>query len=323
MTIQIYDLPKGMKRWWSDPARGIKKMLQDIATEVNNLVLGGITADSFFAANVQTITGNTTLSVLKNVQRITANNPGLTITLPPADSAATVFDGGRYVFINDGSTNSFAIAFNGGIPFIDVVAPGDTVELYCTADSNPDGDWAWAFVNSAGKKEIYIPAAAMRPSVSGGCANLNAIASAANQPDIITLDFDGSTQEYAQFSVAMPKSWNRGPVRAQFVWSHAAASDNRVVWSLQGLALSDDDGIANNYGTAEQVADGASSGGTANDIYITAYTPSISIGGSPSVGDVVFFRVSRVTGDAANVMAVDARLHGIRLLLTTDRGTDA
>src|SRR5688500_17742505 len=60
-----------------------------------------------------------------------------------------------------------------------------------------------ADVDTRGRQAIYVPAAAIRPSVTGGCGALTAIASAANQPDIVTLNFDPTTQEYAQFSLVM------------------------------------------------------------------------------------------------------------------------
>lgn len=172
-----------------------------------------------------------------------------------------------------------------------------------------------------GKQTIFVPAGAMRPSATGGCAILSTIATSANQPDIQSLDFDTTTQEYAQFTVCFPKSWNESTVTAQFYWSHAATTTNfGVVWDLQGVATSDDDTIAVNYGTAQQIAD---TGGTTNDEYVTSETPAITIAGTPAVGDMVHFRVSRVTGDGSDTMAIDARLMGIKLYFTTDTGNDA
>lgn len=159
-----------------------------------------------------------------------------------------------------------------------------------------------------------------RPSSTGGCATATAIASAANQPDIVTCDFDATTQEYAQFAIPMPKSWNEGTVTALFRWSHAATTTNfGVVWNLQAVAVSDDDTIAVAFGAAQQVAD---TGGTTNDLYVTSETAAITIAGTPQAGDTVFFRVSRVTGDASDTMAIDARLHSVTLFITTDSDTD-
>jgi len=172
----------------------------------------------------------------------------------------------------------------------------------------------------AGRHAVFVAAGSMLPSVSGGCAELAAVASASNKPDILTLNFDATTEEYAQFSFAMPESWNEGTVTFKPVWSHAATTTNfGVVWALQGVAVSDDDPIAATYGTAQTSTD---VGGTTDDLYIGPESSAITIAGTPAAGDVVHFRVSRVAANGSDTLAVDARLHGIVLYLTTDAALD-
>jgi hypothetical protein len=172
----------------------------------------------------------------------------------------------------------------------------------------------------AGKHAVYIAAGSMRPSVTGGCASLAGVAVAANQPDIVSLNFDATTQEYAQFSIAMPSSWDEGTVSFRAHWSHAATTTNfGVVFDLQAVAVSDDDPIGVAYGTAQTVTD---TGGTTNDLYTSPESAAITVGGTPSAGDVVYFRVSRVTGNGSDTMAIDARLIGITLFITTDEIVD-
>lgn len=174
---------------------------------------------------------------------------------------------------------------------------------------------------TAGKQAIGLMAGSMRPSVSGGCESLAAIASAANQPDIITLNFDPGTIEYAQFAIPMPKKWNEGTITVRFRWSHAATTTNfGVVWALQAVAVSDDDTIAVNFGTAQSVTD---TGGTTNDLYISSETSAITVAGTPAAGDTVFFRAYRDATNGSDTLAIDARLHGIDVFVTTDADTDA
>lgn len=175
--------------------------------------------------------------------------------------------------------------------------------------------------STQGKQAICIMAAGIRPSVTGGSAALAAIASAANQPDIMTLDFDPTTQEYAQFSIAMPKKWDEGTITFVPYWSHAATTTNfGVCWSLQAVAVSNDDTILTNFGTAQTSVD---TGGTTNDMYMGPESSAITVGGTPQPEDMVFFRVSRVTGDAGDTMAIDARLHAVVVFVTTNADTDA
>ncbi len=172
-----------------------------------------------------------------------------------------------------------------------------------------------------GKQTVWIPAAAMIPSASSGCASLATTAGASNQPDRSTLDFDPSTQEFAQFAIAMPKSWNEGTVTFDAIWSHASTATNfGVAWSLAGVAISDDDTFAATFGTAVVATD---TGGTTDDIYITAESSAVTIAGTPAALDLVQFRVARVPADGSDTLAVDARLHGVRVYLTTDAETDA
>jgi len=176
-------------------------------------------------------------------------------------------------------------------------------------------------VSVVGRHAVYIAAGSMSPSATGGCAALATIASAANQPDIQTLDFDTTTQEYAQFSIQMPPSWNEGTVTFVPDWSHAATVTNfGVVWDLQAVAVSNDDAIAVAYGTAVTSTD---TGGTTSDVYFGPESAAITVAGTPATSDMVFFRLSRVTGNASDTMAIDARLHGITLFITTAAGTDA
>lgn len=203
---------------------------------------------------------------------------------------------------------------------------GNVEEITCTAAGRAlldDADAAAqrTTLGVVGKQLIPVMAGGMSPSTTGGCAALTTIASAADQPDIQTLNFDPTTQEFAQFAIPMPESWDEGTLTYQVLWSHAATATNfGAVFSLQAVAVSDDDPIAVAYGTAVQVAD---TGGTTNDLYVSPESTAITVAGTPANKDTVFFRLARVPADAADDLAVDARVHGIRLYYTTNAAIDA
>jgi hypothetical protein len=172
-----------------------------------------------------------------------------------------------------------------------------------------------------GKHAIPIMVGAIQPSASGGSSVVTTVAGASGQPDKVYLAFDATTQEYAQFSIPMPKSWDEGTVTFVPIWSHPATTVNfGVVWDLQAVAVSNDDAMAANFGTAQTSTD---TGGTTDDLYRGPESSAITIAGTPAAEDVVFFRLSRVTGDGGDTMAVDAYLHGIVLYITTNAATDA
>jgi hypothetical protein len=178
---------------------------------------------------------------------------------------------------------------------------------------------------TAGKQTIFIPAGAMKSRTTNGAAS-GSVELTTNKNMFGTLDFDTTTQEFAQFIIRMPKSWDEGTVTFRAIWSHPATATNfGVAWALAGVALSDNEAGDTAFGTA--VIAGASgtgdTGGTTNNIYITPESAAITIGSSPVAEDLVMFQVNRTVADGADTLAVDARLHGITLYYTSNDATDA
>lgn len=175
-------------------------------------------------------------------------------------------------------------------------------------------------VSALGLNTIYCPATGMVSRTTNGPAS-GSVETSTNKVMIKTLDFDASTIEYAQFSVAMPKSWNNGTVTAVFHWSHAATTTNfGVVWGIQGAAFSDGDSLDGTaFGTAVEVTD---TGGNTSYEYISSTTAACTIAGSPATGDRVVFQIYRKASDGSDTLAVDARLHGVKLYYTNSALVD-
>lgn len=170
-----------------------------------------------------------------------------------------------------------------------------------------------------GKQAVPIPASAMKATTTNGAAS-GTVEMATNKNLVVTLDFDASTQEFAQFSIPMPKSWNENTITFIPHWSHASTATNfGVVWQLQAVAVSNDDALDVAFGTAQTSTD---TGGTTNDYYAGPESSAITIAGTPAANDLVMFQVARVPANGSDTMAIDARLHGITLFITTDAGND-
>jgi len=169
-----------------------------------------------------------------------------------------------------------------------------------------------------GKETIFIPAAAMSPTSTGGCANIASTETTAGRPDIISLDFDASTDEFAQFQIAFPKSWDEGTVTFQVQSTTAGTGAGTVEWDLQAVAVGDDDSIDVAYGTLQTVTQTMIA--TAEDMNYSSESSAITIAGTPAEDQMCFFRLGR---DATNdTHAVDAQLIGIKLFFTTDGRND-
>jgi len=173
---------------------------------------------------------------------------------------------------------------------------------------------------AGGKQDVWVPATAMQPRITNGPSD-GVGETTTNKLNRRTLDFDPSTSEFAQFAWRMPKRWNEGTVTFRPVWSHGSTTTNfGVVWRLSGVALSNDDAMDAAQGTAQTSTD---TGGTTDDLYEGPESSAITIGGTPAEGDFVVFEVSRLPSDGSDTMAVDARLLGIVLHITTNAVTDA
>jgi len=182
------------------------------------------------------------------------------------------------------------------------------------------GATAPEWVAGVGKQSIWIPSAAITPTKSNGCAARTQVETTAGRPDMDVLDFDASSDEHAQFSVAFPKQWNLGTVTYQAFWTTTATDTDGVAFALQGVSVSNDETIDVVYGTAIVVTD--DNGGAAEDCMVTAESSAITIAGTPVDDDLCYFRFFRDVSDGNDDMTEDARLIGIKLFYTTDALTD-
>ncbi len=172
-----------------------------------------------------------------------------------------------------------------------------------------------------GTHTMWIPAAAMYATQTNGCAALAAQETTAGRPDIYTLDFDKDSDEYAQFSVAMPKSWDEGTITFIPVWTHkTSTAAYGVSWFLQGVACADGDTADVAFGTAQESQD---TGGTDEDVYIGPESSAITIGGSPAADELCFFQIYRDVSDAGDTLDADACLIGIKVLVTINAKDDS
>ena len=177
-----------------------------------------------------------------------------------------------------------------------------------------------AYVDSKspiGKQSIWVPATAMNPTSTNGCAAIASLDSGGNTgPDLRTLDFDDGSDEHAQFSVAMPSYWNEGTVTFKVYWTSEATDTDGCAWGLSAVALADSDSLNTAFGTAVVVTDDAIS--AAKDLYITAESGAVTVAGSPAAGELCYFNIFRDVSDGNDDMAEDAKLIGIKLFYTAD-----
>lgn len=171
--------------------------------------------------------------------------------------------------------------------------------------------------SSIGRHTIFISGMALFPRSSSGPD----VATAERANNLIMelgLDVDPNSNQYAQFPVGMPESWDGGPIYVQCLWTAHSSSGN-VTWGAQALACGDGDGIDTAMGTAQEVTDTLQATGA---LHITDWTAGITPSGTPGKGDMIWLQVYRAASAGTDTLGADARLLGVRVAFTVDAATD-
>lgn len=187
----------------------------------------------------------------------------------------------------------------------------------------PDANVDLTLIGTAyqqGLETIYIPAAAMKPTITAGCAALTTVEVSSTTPNLTVLDFDAATDENAQFSLVFPKRWNKGTVTFVPYFTSAGTNSGSCIWGLKAVAVSDDDPIGASFGTAQTSTKAHS--GVANDLDVGPESSALTIAGTPANHDCVVFNIYRDADNASDTLTGDARLLGVRLMFTTNANTD-
>ena len=231
------------------------------------------------------------------------------------------------------STSAISIASTGIVTFVDDILIKDAGTIGSASDADAIAIASNGVVNFtqsptvssaavlvAGAQTIWVPAMAMRPTASNGCAAITDVETTSGRPDMQVLDFDASSDEHAQFQIGFPKSWNEGTITFRVFWTSTATDTDGVAWGLQGVSVANDATIDVAYGTAVVVTDDNIS--AAEDCLVTATSGNVTISNA-AVDTLTYFRIYRDVSDGNDDMAEDARLLGVQIFYTTDAANDA
>ena len=171
----------------------------------------------------------------------------------------------------------------------------------------------------AGLETMWVPASAMYGATTNG-ADAQQIETTATRPDMNVLDFDAGTDEFAQFSVAFPKSWNEGTVTYRVYWTPATTNTGDCLFGLQGVSIGDGDTIDVVYGTGVIVTDAGI--GTLEDQQISDISGAVTITAAAAT-EQTYFQLYRDANAGGDTYTGDARVLGIKIFYTTDAANDA
>jgi len=301
-TVQLKAVTgSGATVTWATTDKGWKLIYFDgVATNtgVYDIGMGDVTL-----AGTQTLTNKTLTSPKIGTSILDTNGNELAL-LTATSSAVNEF--------------TLANAATGNGPIL-----SSTGETNVDINLNPKGSGVLksgtAAVKIAGTETIFIPAQAMFGTTTNG-ADAQAVETTATRPELKVLDFDAGTAEYAQFSIAMPKSWNLGTVTYQVFWSPSNTNTGNCIFGLQGLSCTEGDTADAVFGTAIEVTDAGIA--TVEDVQMTAVSSAMTIAGSPADDDYTFFQLYRDAADGSDTFTGDARVMGVKLFYTTDAAND-
>ena len=261
------------------------------------------------------VNGNTITSTSDGNIALAPNGTG-EVVVGSGSAAGDITTSGTQDLILDtnAGTNSGNITITDGANGHITLSPNGTGEVQAVDAADATGA-----VKIAGLETIFIPTLAMFGTETNG-ADAQTIETTATRPVMKVLDFDPSTIEYAQFSIAMPKSWNEGTITFQAFWSPSNTDTGDVLFGLQGVSVPNDATSDVVFGTAIYVTDAG--GGAVEDVLVSPVSAAVTVA-SAAADTYTYFQVLRNATDAADDFTGDVRLLGIKLFYTTNAANDA
>jgi hypothetical protein len=246
-----------------------------------------------------------------------------TLTSPKIGTA--ILDTGGNELINLTATGSavneitLANAATGNAPTI--TASGETnVSLNLVPKGSGTLQGNGSALKIAGKETIWVPASAMYATTTNG-AEAAQVETTALRPDMKVMDFADSADDHAQFTIAMPKSWNAGTITYQCYWTPSTTNTGDCIFGLQAVACADSDTIDVAFGTAVNVTDAGI--GTVEDQQISAESGAVTVAGSPAAGEQTYFQIFRDADAGGDTYTGVARLLGVKIFYTSNAANDA
>lgn len=169
-------------------------------------------------------------------------------------------------------------------------------------------------VDPIGVQDIPVSAVAMWPRVTNGCSPIAQTEIATSLFNIQTLDFNQTTQQFAQFQIVMPRNYNNGTITATVYWT-ASAGSGGVVWGIKMGSYRNDDALSTALGSEVTVSDTLIATG---DLHVTSATSAITPAGTLQDGNLMCIQISRNPADGSDTLSADAKLLAVVFHVTID-----
>ena len=166
---------------------------------------------------------------------------------------------------------------------------------------------------------LVIEAGDMMPATTDG-ATFGHTEYGTNDVDKDYYAFDNATKEYTQYSATFPENWDRGTIKAKFIWASATGSTTADVatWGVSATAAGNGTVADRGFGTEVTIADALLADDGAQ-IQMSGATAAVTVSGTVALGDDVNLRFSR----AASGMTEDAWLFKVKIQYGIDNTVTA
>lgn len=168
---------------------------------------------------------------------------------------------------------------------------------------------------------VFIPAAAMVPSASNA-ATADSITFTNTKRDTMKFGtvYDGS----CEFDIVLPDDWNKGSVRAKFVWTvndNTASSNTNVKWGIGCISTPDGGSVSTAPEDFVTVTDTLSQ---VNNLHRTDATEAFAPEGTTGDGNLLHFVVRRMNANPpSSPLSKDALLLGVVIQFARTTSTEA
>lgn len=169
-------------------------------------------------------------------------------------------------------------------------------------------------VDPIGVQDLPVSAVSMWPRVTSGCSPISQTEIATSLFNIQTLDFNQTTQQFAQFTLVLPRNYNNSTITATVYWT-ATSGSGGVVWGLKMGSYRNDDPLTGALGSEVTVSDTLIA---TNDVHITSASSAITPSGTVADGNLMCIQISRNTADGSDTLTADAKLIGVVFHVTID-----
>ena len=278
---------------------------------------GVATNTGVYDTGFSTATGDVTLTGTQTLTNKTLTSPKIGTSILDTNGLQLAL-----LTATGSAVNEFTIAnaAAGAGPILSATGDETNVDI----NLNPKGSGtlksATAAVKIAGTETMWVPSSAMYATTTNP-AEAAQVETTALRPDMKVFDFAADADDFVQFSVAMPKSWNLGTVTYQVFWTPSTTNTGNCIFGLQGVACGDSDTIDIAFGTAIDVTDAGI--GTIEDQQVSAVSSAVTIAGSPADDQQTYFQLYRDANAGGDTFTGVARVLGIKIFYTTDAANDA